>query len=138
MKFGGAGSELWCSKGNLDTALSSFPNVSVSFVCHVQAFLVFQLQLHEQMYNLSEISLSEKRFLLYDEKFVRQKGSTFSEYQKLKFSKFPIPTCFITSPGSKISKRSLEVLGCNTITQINFSHILSLTRVIIMSIVDLN
>ena len=132
MKFGGAGSELWCSKGNLDTALSSFPNVSVSFVCHVQAFLVFQLQLHEQMYNLSEISLSEKRFLSSEEK-----RCTFSEYEKLKFSKFPIPTCFITSSDSRISKRSLEVVGWNTITQINFSHILSLKRVIIMSIVDL-
>ena len=50
MKFGGAGSELWCSKDNLDTALSSFPNVSVSFVYHVQAFLLFQLQLHEQLH----------------------------------------------------------------------------------------
>ena len=50
MKFGGAGSELWCSKGSLDTALSSFPNVSVSFVYHVQAFLLFQLQLHEQLH----------------------------------------------------------------------------------------
>lgn len=85
----------------------------------------------------SYISVSEKRFLSYDEKFVRQKHCTFSEYQKLKLSKFPIPTCFITSPGSKISKRSLEVVGWNTVTQINFSHILSLKRVMIMSIEDL-
>ena len=51
---------------------------------------------------------------------------TFSEFQNLKFSKFPIPTCFITTSGSRISKRSLEVVGWNTITRINFSHILSL------------